>query len=291
MRLTVIVLLFMLVATPVGAQSHPLSEPVVIPITLAEGLVYIPATLDDSLSLSVILDTGAGLDVLATSQVRRVGGRPAGVVTGHRMTGERLDIPLWVVPNLQVGPLASTDAVVGSWGALDSFGLDGIISLMGFRKQPFTIDFTAGTVTLESPRSLARRRAEGQVSPLLLDDLRGRALDVFAAFSFAGHSGECLLDTGTQATRANTRYLAALGIDSSDASVTKRSFRAVTGAVEDQYVASVPRVALASAPEVAATDTRVTFSDIIYDCVIGTSFWQGRALTIDIAGRELIVSK
>ena len=291
MRLTVIVLLFILVATPVGAQSHPLSEPVVIPITLAEGLVYIPATLDDSLSLSVILDTGAGLDVLATSQVRRVGGRPTGVVTGHRMTGERLDIPLWVVPNLQVGPLASTDAVVGSWDALDSFGLDGIISLMGFRKQPFTIDFAAGTVTLESPRSLARRRAEGQVSPLLLDDLRGRALDVFAAFSFSGHSGECLLDTGTQATRANTRYLAALGIDSSDASVTKRSFRAVTGAVEDQYVASVPRVALASAPEVAATDTRVTFSDIIYDCVIGTSFWQGRALTFDIAGRELIVSE
>jgi hypothetical protein len=291
MRIAAIGLLLSFAALPVQAQTPSLAEPVVMPFTATDGLVFISATLGDSTPLNVILDTGGGLDVLAPSLIRRVGGRPLGVATGHRMTGERLDIQLWVVPSLRVGPLATADAVVGSWDALDSFGLDGIISLMGFREQPFTIDFKAGTVTLESASSLAGRRAAGQVSPLLLDDLRGHALTAFAAFSLGGELGECELDTGTQATRANTRYLAALGIDSSDASVTGRSFKTVTGAMENQYVATVPRVALADAPDVAATGTRVTFSDIIYDCVIGTSFWQGRALTLDIANRELIVSE
>ena len=275
---------------PVQAQSPSLAEPVVIPFTATDGLVFISATLGDSAPLNVLLDTGAGLDVLAPSQIRRAGGKPLGVVTGHRMTGERLDIQLWEVPSLQVGPLVTTDAIVGSWDALDNFGLDGIISLNEFREQPFTIDFKAGTITFESASSLARRRLAGNATPLLLDDLRGRALTAFAAFSFGDEAGQCELDTGTQATRANIRFLAALGIDSSDARVTKRSFKAVTGAMENQYVATVPRVALAAAPGIDVVNTQVTFSDIIYDCVIGTSFWQGRVLTFDIAGRELIVT-
>lgn len=206
------------------------------------------------------------------------------------MTGERLDIQLWEVPSLQVGPLVTRDAVVGSWDALDNFGLDGIISLNEFREQPFTIDFKAGTITFESASSLARRRLAGNATPVLLDDLRSRALTAFAAFS-CDEVGQCELDTGTQATRANVRYLAALGIDSSDASVTRRSFKSVTGAMENQYVATVPRIALGDAPGINVTDSKVTFSGIIYDCVIGTSFWQGRVLTFDIAGRELIVGR
>lgn len=291
MRIAVFGLLLSVVALPVQAQRLSLAEPVVMPFTANDGLVYISANLGDSAPLNVILDTGAGLDVLAPSQIRRAGGKPLGVVTGHRMTGERLDIQLWEVPKLQVGPLITTAAVVGSWDALDSFGLDGIISLHEFREQPFTIDFKSGTVTFESASSLARRRAAGRVSPLLLDDLRGRALTAFAAFRFGDEVGQCELDTGTQATRANIRFLAALGIDSADASVTKRSFKSVTGAMENQYVATVPRVALADAPSIDVIDSKVTFSDIIYDCVIGTSFWRGRVLTFDIVGRELIVSR
>lgn len=291
MRLAAFALFLSFPTLPVQAQSPSPAEPVVMPFTATDGLVYISANLGDSAPLNVILDTGAGLDVLAPSQIRRAGGKPLGVVTGHRMTGERLDIQLWEVPKLRVGPLITTAAVVGSWDALDSFGLDGIISLHEFREQPFTIDFKSGTVTFESPSSLARRRAAGRVSPLLLDDLRGRALTAFAAFRFGDEVGQCELDTGTQATRANIRFLAALGIDSSDASVTQRSFKSVTGAMENQYVATVPRIALADAPSIDVIDSKVTFSDIIYDCVVGTSFWQGRVLTFDIVGRELIVSR
>lgn len=291
MRAPVYVLFLSLAASPLGAQAPAVTQPVVIPFTATNGLVFIKATLGDSTQTDLILDTGGGLDVLSPSLVASVGGTPMGIVTGHRMTGERLDIQVWNVPSLSVGPLSRTEAVVGSWAALDSFGIDGIVSLDGFRNQPLTIDFSASTVTFESASSLARRRAAGKVSELQLDDLRGKAVTAFANFLLGDKLGQCELDTGSQAMRANTRYLAALGIDTANASVTRRSFQTVTGATESQFVAAVPRVALAAAPDVAAEDVRVTFSDIIYDCVVGTDFWKGRVVTFDVAGRELIVSK
>lgn len=291
MRTILSALILFFAALPAGAQTSTLTDPVVVPFTFNEGLVFIEATLGDSTPLNVILDTGGGLDVLSPRLVQRVGGKAMGVVTGHRMTGERLDIDLWVVPSLRVGPLARTNAIVGTWADLDSFGLDGIVSLDGFRDQPFTIDFGANTVMFESASSLARRRASGKVSELQLDDLRGRAVTAFAEFELGSELGQCELDTGSQATRANTRYLTALGIDTSDAGVSRRSYTTAAGGTESQFVATVSRVSLASAPEVSSSDVRVIFSDIIYDCVIGTDFWRGRTLTLDVGGRQLIVSR
>lgn len=291
MRTILSALVLSFAALPAGAQTSALTQPVVVPFTLNEGLVFIEATLGDSTPLNVILDTGGGLDVLSPRLVQRVSGKAMGVVTGHRMTGERLDIDLWVVPSLKVGALTRTNAVVGTWAALDNFGLDGIVSLDGFRNHPFTIDFGANTVTFESSGSLARRRANGRVSQLQLDDLRGRAVTAFAEFELGGKSGQCELDTGSQATRANTRYLTALGIDTSNAEVSRRTYTTAAGGTESQYVATVSRVSLASAPEVSASDVRVIFSDIIYDCVIGTDFWRDRTLTLDIGGRQLIVAR
>ena len=75
---------------PLMAQAPILSQPVTIPFAADNGLVFVKATLGDSIPLNVILDTGGGLDVLAPSLVQRAGGTPIGVVTGHRMTGSKL---------------------------------------------------------------------------------------------------------------------------------------------------------------------------------------------------------
>jgi hypothetical protein len=52
----------------------------------------------------------------------------------------------------------------------------------------------------------------------------------------------------------------------------------------------LPEISLAALPEISLMHPGVWFSNIIYDCVVGTDFWAGKALTIDIAGRGLIVS-
>jgi hypothetical protein len=52
----------------------------------------------------------------------------------------------------------------------------------------------------------------------------------------------------------------------------------------------LPKTALVAAPQVAIANATTTFADIIYDCVVGLDFWLGKVLTIDISGRQLIVS-
>jgi hypothetical protein len=123
-----------------------------------------------------------------------------------------------------------------------------------------------------------------------VDDYHGKALDLFATFLIGDQTAECEIDTGSQSATVSLRYLSPLGIDTSGSEVTRRERRTIAGAKEVRYVTKLPRIALASAPAIDVSNPKVAFSDIIYDCVIGTEFWAGRALTIDIAKRQLIVA-
>ena len=57
------------------------------------------------------------------------------------MFGDRLSLPLFVIPELTVGPLRKTEVVISSWDVLDQMHDDGIIAVRDLRSQPFTIDF------------------------------------------------------------------------------------------------------------------------------------------------------
>lgn len=287
MRIVAIALLSLLVSSLPPAQPKPVS----ISFTVSpEGFVIVPATLGSSLPVKLILDTGAGVDVLAPSVIAKLNGRPAGQFTAFRMTGERLEISLFVIPRLAVGPLVKKDALVGSWDLLDTMHLDGIIAANDLREQPFTLDFAAKEMTFETPQSLAKRRAEGKVSPLQLDEQRGIALDLFSSFLLGGQTGQCEIDTGSPGTEVNLRFMAPLEIDKDGPEVKKREFRNATGAMETRYETNLPEIALASAPEIKVVNPRVSFSTIIYDCVAGLNFWAGKTLTVDIPGRQIIVS-
>jgi hypothetical protein len=281
-----------LLAAPrlLGQSGAGADDPVSIPFTLSDGMVVVPASLGSALPVHLIFDTGAGLDLLAPSLIRKAQGQSAGTFSAHRMTGERIDVSLFVIPAIVVGPVARSDAVVGGWNVLDTLHLDGILSVNAFRERSFTIDFAARVLTFETARSLTRRRAAGQSSPLQLDDFRGKALDLFANFLLDAQPAQCEIDTGTQTTVVSIRYLAPLGIDKEGPDVVKRERRTIAGAPEVRYSTKVSQISLASAPAIALRQPSVSFSDITYDCVIGTDFWAGRALTIDIANRQLIVS-
>lgn len=278
-----IILLFVL---PLLASSQPHS----IPVTISpEGMILISAKLGAT-PINVIFDTGAGLDVLAPSLIEKVHGKPAGEFSAFRMTGERLAIPLFVVPELSVGPVVIKDATVGSWDLLDQMHLDGIVSANDFRHQPFTLDFPGKFLIFETSKSLSGRRSAGHSAPMQLDDYRGIALDPFAHFSLAGQAGQCEIDSGSQNATVNTRYMPLLHVDKDSNDVKKRETTTVAGAKQIRYIATLPQISLADATQVSLDHPHLSFSDLIYDCVIGLDFWQGRALTIDIPDRQLFVS-
>src|SRR5580704_10510347 len=155
MRTIAAAFFFLIVALPLLAISKPVS---IAFTTNSDGMVILPATVG-AVSVQLIFDTGAGLDILAPSVIEKAHGQPAGQFTGFRMTGERLDIPLFVVPELSLGPLEKKNALVGSWDVLDKLHLDGIVSLNDFRQQPVTFDFVRKVVIFETSKTLAQRRA------------------------------------------------------------------------------------------------------------------------------------
>jgi len=282
------VLLALLVAMPLPAKTKPISVPFT---TTLDGFVLLPASLGGGIPMHVILDTGAGIDVLAPSLIEKVRGKPAGQYTSFRMTGERQEIPLFVVPELSVGPVVVKDDLVGSLALLDKMHLDGIVSLNHFRQQAITFDFKSKTLIFETPKTLKERRVAGASSPLQLDDFRGIELDIFSRFLIANQPGQCEIDTGSPASTISTRYMAPLSIDKNAANVHKREAPTGFGGTELRYYTNVPQISLAAAPQIYISNPRVTFSDIIYDCVIGLDFWKDRTLTLDIADRQLIVSE
>ncbi len=277
MRTTIAVSwLTLLLAIPPSVTGK--DKPVTVPFTTnPDGLVIVPASFGGSITGHVILDTGAGLDALPPSIVQKLQGKPIGQFTGFRMNGDRLDLSLYTITELAVGPLVKKNAVVATWDVLDtvsSKGIEGIISLNDFRQQPFTLDFGLKVLVFETRESLAQRREAGKIVPLKFNDQRGIALDSFAQFVIGTQPGECEIDTGSPSATVSTRYMQSLGIDPKRKDVQKR----------------VPEIALAVAPKISIVRPDVSFSDIIYDCVVGVDFWAGKTLTYNIADRELIVS-
>jgi Aspartyl protease len=275
-------------ATATAATEKP---PVSIPFTRSESSVLmVSGSAGTGSQYSFILDTGAGFSVLLQSLVEKLGGKRAGQITGFRETGERLDVQLYTVPELQVGPIVRKPALVGAWDGLDKMHLDGIISLDFFRKQPITLDFKRNQLIFETPASLAGRRRSGAAVPVRFDDLRGISLDLFAPFLVATHPAECDVDTGSQGSVVAKRYMELLGLNKEDSTIKKSERTTILGNKETRYHAAVPSLALDGVPASARPNMPTMFEELIYDCVIGWDFWANRSVTFGVPDKLLILS-
>jgi len=256
-----------------------------------DGLVIVPVVLGGAIQADVFLDTGAGLDGLAPSVVEKLHGKPAGVFTAFRMGGERLDLPLFIIPELKVGPVVKRNALVSTWAVFDQWHFGGVISMNDFRQQPFTFDFPNKQIIFETSRTLRDRLKSGAVIPLKFDDQRGIALDLFPEVLIGSQAGQCEMDTGSPDSTFSTRYMEPLGLSKDSKDITKRVSKNLAGVPTTAYITTVPQIALAADPNIRQLQPRVEFSDMIYDCLLGIDFWSGRELTVDIPNKRLIVSK
>jgi hypothetical protein len=278
----------LVICTVVGyGQTQPVSIPFT---TNSEGMVKIPATFS-GVEVRAIFDTGGGLDILAPSVLKQMHAQPAGVFTGFRMSAERLDIPLYTIASVRIGPFEKKNVTVGVLDMLDKVGIQAMIGMADLREQAFTIDFMHKQLVFETAKSLRQRHAKGDFVPLRVDDLRGIVLDLFAEFSFGKATGLCEIDTGDPGNAVNTRFMEALGIDKESQSVEKVTTKSFTGAERTRYKTTLPQLGFRSSPASAMKDAPVAFSDITFDCVIGIDYYRDKVLTFDIAHRELIVAR
>lgn len=285
MQILAFAFLFLLVTLPQFSASKPRTVTFTID---PHQFIVLPAKVGD-IPARFIFDTGSGIDVMAPSLIAKAQGKPSGQFTVFSMRGEKLDLSLFVVPELTVGPMKKKSAVVASWDVLDKLHIDGIVSINDFRYQPVTLDFIKKRVIFETPASLVRRRAAGITIPLKFDDMRGVALDIFARFLIGDESGLCEVDTGSQNATVSARYMAALGIEKTGKTVQKHQWTTATGASALRYDTALSHISFAAAPQIKLVNPTVSFSDIIYDCAVGIDFWSDKVLTIDIPSHEMIV--
>jgi hypothetical protein len=279
-RLTRMVLAVLLTVPAFAGEK----EATTLPFTTdPDGVVIVPVVLGGAIHADMFLDTGAGLDGLAPSIVEKLHGKPAGVFTVFRLGGERLDLLLFIIPELRIGPIVKKNALVSAWAVFDQWHFAGVISMNDFRQQAFTFDFPNKQIIFETRRSLRDRLKSGAPIPLKFDDERGIALDLFPEVLVGDQVGQCEMDTGTPDSAFSIRYMEPLGISKDGKDVTKQA----SGA----YLTTVPQLALAADPSIRQMQAKVEFGDIIYDCVLGVHFWSGRSVTVDIPNKRLIVSR
>lgn len=293
--LALVAFICLILSSAVFSQSASSRE---IPFQLLEsGHIRVKATID-GIEGNFIFDTGAGLIVFTKQFFDKLPHheRQDGGYTAFRATGERLDVDLYNVRNLEFGSLKYPGAEV-SYLDFNLGGLDGILSLKLLETQPFTIDFDHKVIRLETPAGLAALRKTRSRIPIQPEDSRGRALDIFAYFRVNDTlTLQLSLDSGAgkDVYKFNAKYMQALGIDANDTLHVKKRTRkseinpAFTSAT---YIASVNKIASAAVPSVSTTGLRAQFVEgLIYDGIMWIN-WLGSAITVDIPGRMLLVKQ
>lgn len=257
-----------------------------IPFTLVHGdLIQVEVTLPGPVTVPMLVDLGAGMNVLSSGTARQIGFKATSMAHDFDPSGHRFDIPTGVVASVSVGPLVLPAPTFAVWSELDQFGVAGLISATAFRNAAVTFDFQRHELVVEDPRSLGERiRTSVRVPIELLDD-RDVRLTPFARFDFGKANALCEIDTGTDAIFIDRTFAAESGmkLDVTDGA----EVASASGPWQRAVVVSLALQGDASTQELAA---HVGVKDLAFDCVVGNAFWSAGVFTLDFPNRALYVN-
>jgi hypothetical protein len=222
-----------------------------------------------------LFDTGGGVTLLSKEFASKIECRYWGRSTGYNMFGKRGDGPHCDGVQLMAGDVALTPVSVGHIDFGEQFpgdkAPDGLLSLDAFDGRTITIDQVAGTLTIETPSSLAERVEHMKELPMrLVRDCSARCLNAFVAVPTPSGLTWLILDSGAGGVSLIARdYAEAFGLDP---------------AVKEQ------RLRIDVAPGISV-DSPVLVADMIMDGNLGQPFMSQYVLTLDIERGRLWAAK
>jgi len=245
-----------------------------IPFTVVKGgLIAVQGSVDGQAPVPMLVDLGAGVDVLSTTLGRKLV-LVKGKYVSLRLTGQRVDLPIGTIVSLAIGGVKVDAPHVGVWSGLDGTGTDGLISATAFRNIATTFDFLNHQIIIEDAQTFPERERTGIKVPVVLQDDLGIALGIFARFDFGGgKTGLCEIDTGSEGITLDKTFAASLGLDANAGS------------------ARLAAISIDGVPETAIERPTVALGNLIYDCNVGNSFWAGKLFTLDLPNRVLWVAR
>ena len=214
-----------------------------------------------------LLDTGGGLTLLTEEFSRGVDCKFWGRTTGFNMFGKKSEGPHCDNVQVTAGGVALTPVSVGKIDFGDQFAgdktPDGLLALDAFDGKAITLDQKAGTLTIETPKSLAARTRGAKELPLrLVRDCSGRCLNAFVGVPTREGMTWLILDSGAGGVSLISKDHAAIfGLDVNRKEQQLR-FEAAPG---------IP------------IDSPVMLADMIMDGNLGQPFMSQYVITFDLA--------
>lgn len=223
-------------------------------------------------------DTAGGITLLSPAFAKKIGCTPWGRLSGHRMMGDRLDMPRCDDVPLRLGDRTYRLPVTGVLDiaaliAKDAAPLEGSIALDAFTGKTITIDFPAMQLIVESADSLRERVGAAQFLPVKLSrELQGRALAASVGVPTPRGMLWMELDSGNGGTiLVSKAYAAEFGLNPEEEGPQQADF-AVSKTLCAQGMAFTP--------------------DMILDGNLGMPFLKDKIVTMDLAdGRLWIATK
>jgi Aspartyl protease len=173
-----------LVPLPISAASEKSAKPQVIKLERFRKALWKVRVTVKGKSGDFLLDTGGGITLLTDDFSKDIECKYWGRTTGYNMFGQRGDGAHCDNVQLKAGEIDLTTVSVGKINFGDRFSgdktPDGLLSLDAFDGKAFTLDQVAGTLTIETPKSLAARTKKMKEVPFrIARECSARCLSVF----------------------------------------------------------------------------------------------------------------
>ena len=218
-----------------------------------------------------LLDTGGGVTLVTDAFAKGIDCKFWGRTTGYNMFGKRNDGPHCDNVQIVASDVALTPVNIGTIDFGDQFAgdkpPDGLLSLDAFDGKAFTLDQKAATLTIETPKSLAKRIKAMKELPFRVSrECSARCLSAFLGVPTSEGMTWLILDSGAGGVSLISRDHAKLfGLDPKG---------------KEQ------RLKFDAAPGVPI-DSPVLVTDMIMDGNLGQPFMSQYVLTFDLAQGRL----
>ena len=222
-----------------------------------------------------LLDTGGGVTLLAEEFSKSIDCKFWGRTTGYNMFGKKSEGPHCDNVQITAGDVALTPVNVGKIDFADQFAgdktPDGLLSLDAFDGKAITLDQTAGTLTIETTASLAKRiRTMKEVPFRLSRECSARCLSAFVGVPTTEGMTWLILDSGAGGVSLISRDHARLfGLDPQ-----RKEQR-----LKYEIAPGVP------------VDSPVLITDMIMDGNLGQPFMKEYVITFDLSKGRMWLAK
>lgn len=222
-----------------------------------------------------LLDTGGGVTLLSNEFAEGVDCKFWGRTTGYNMFGKRSEGPHCDNVQIKAGEVALTPVNIGKIDFGDQFAgdktPDGLLSLDAFDGKAITLDQKAGTLTIETPASLARRTKGMKELPFRMSrECSARCLSAFVGVPTAEGMTWLILDSG------------AGGV-----SLISKDHAKVFGLDPERKEQRLKHEVAPGFP----IDSPVLLTDMIMDGNLGQPFMSAYVMTFDLANGRLWIAK